>query len=521
MLPIFYILSFCCYFVESYSKNRNFNGENEIPGGRIALQKFRDRVFTGFGIAQREDRTCPGQDTKLKAVIFDNKRYTIEERDAIKTVVSQSRDLTSVSIRFIDWSDRKSIYDQLQLVADTDIYVSGPGTGLVFRSFLNDGSIVVNLGDKKKEPSDLFPYVSYMDEYFASASPHLRALYYDRCLHPEVTFDELMKLILEADKKARSCFDTNAINFDSEENKSPVARAFSQVMKKMVEGIDPVPRYYYSSRFDDCDWAEEVVFETPSCIGAIDSYEWDSKKYQQVLQEALKNNNIDFRQCRRFQNSRPCNNQECVFADISIQIDAKEDCILDYDGDQETKASFNMKKLYDQNECTVFFGGISTNTNETSSAKGAENNRKVNMFDFLADEPTLELLKNKKNNRPTKIDMLNINLEGYEWHFFENDLVNLWKVDEALLPDQIAFKLYSKYSTGGASQESIKDKGRDEVNDLFLQLSEMGYYVISKTIGEIDRACCEFVVARLNPKSSSSLWRRANDHGCQLKQYWK
>jgi hypothetical protein len=68
-------------------------------------------------------------------------------------------------------------------------------------------------------------------------------------------------------------------------------------------------------------------------------------------------------------------------------------------------------------------------------------------------------------------------------------------------------------------QELVGDKGRDQVNELFLHLSQMGYYLISKDINGGDPACSEFVVARLNPKTPSILYQRLKNANCDLVLY--
>ena len=83
-------------------------------------------------------------------------------------------------------------------------------------------------------------------------------------------------------------------------------------------------------------------------------------------------------------------------------------------------------------------------------------------------------------------------LIGHEWELFET-LTEVWLTDESLLPDQIAFELHTKYAKPG--YDLVKGKGLYEVNQLFLSLKEMGYYVISKDINHVDPACAEFVVA--------------------------
>jgi hypothetical protein len=99
---------------------RNVNAQYELPGGRIAMQKFRDRIFSSFGIVPTKKHTaCPWENTKLEANIFDNKRYSPAERSSIMDIVST--EFPNVSVHFIDWSELKTTREQIQKVADTDI----------------------------------------------------------------------------------------------------------------------------------------------------------------------------------------------------------------------------------------------------------------------------------------------------------------------------------------------------------------------------------------------------------------
>ena len=485
----------------------NINANVELPGGRIALQKFRDRVFSSLGIVSKKS-ACPNKDGKklLKANIFHNKRYSQAEQSAITNVVKSSKKLTNVDIDFVDWSKLKTIQDQIQKVADTDIYISGPGTGLLLSAFLPDGSVVVNLGQKRQRASELFPFPSYMEEHFAAASPHLRALYYDRCAHPEINSKELMKLISNADGIARSCFDTSNVGYDSNVNKSPISRAYTQVFNAMVDGLDTTPRYYYNTRIhktlkkNDCDWAEVLVFETPLCMGILDAYGWDQKKYRQALKESLADNKIDYRQCRRrLDGQKQCNGADCVFSHIRTQIEVKE-CILHKSEGQGKKA---VPYAESGDKCVV----------DMSSSTGVRFSPICNNELGAAKRSLLRL------KLPRRVNLLKMDIDGHEWDILENKLPALWKEDDALLPDLISFKLHTKYASANQTnvpQKVVKDKGRDKVDDLFLLLSEMGYYVLSKNKSGNDPASREFVVARLNPKSASTLRRRLIDHGCKL-----
>ena len=548
---------------------RTMTASYELVGGRFALQPFRDRAFRGFGIETSDERPCLLEKKRpLKVVIFDNKRYSKEERNAIKSVVSQYQYSKVANVRFVDWRDFGTMSEQLRLVSETDIYVSSPGTGLALTTFLRDGAVVINLGAHMTNPGDIFPVPSYMEEYLQAGSPHTRALYYDRCAHQIIEAQELTKIIEEAIVKVDSCFDTSGRNYDSAENKSPVAKAFSQVMSRMTEDMESLPRYFYDAlKVNECDWAELFVFESPSCRFIRSHYQWDSLKFSQVLNEARAANNLDLRQCTYRQQAQ-CDSRECVFDTIRPQFQNQPGCIKDGDG-QSHKAVFNLERIFsDDEECVVFSGGISTdylydNYFEKDMAKRCkvfafdctvadENNKmKADGVDFAPVciggegdraigfqyqkqveneyknstssathkfKPLLALARERKIKR---IDLLKIDIEGYEWKILEEDLVALWKEDESLLPDQIAFKLHTKYANAASVPPSVvENRGRDAVDSLFLLLAEMGYFVTAKDVNGGDPACAEFVVSRIKASTSSTLAERLNKNGCPLEVMW-
>lgn len=269
--------------------------------------------------------------------------------------------------------------------------------------------------------------------------------------------------------------------------------------------------------------------------------------------------------------SEPCDDKSCVFSQIKPQIKEKEHsgdkCILVGDG-QDNKATLNMTLLYDRDECVVFAAGISyyytldtyfekemakqcrvfafdctvrdkdrkmeaDNVNFSPICIGDPTSNAGNIgqlymnqakdefgFDGNSNEPVFQfksLLQLSSERHLDRIDLLKFDIEGHEWDFFSSVLPELWKFNEDLLPGQISFELHTKWADPYfVPQDLVKDKGRDEVNELFSQLKNMGYYVISKDINHGDAACCEFVIARLNIKATSTLRQRLFHHGCEF-----
>lgn len=128
----------------------------------------------------------------------------------------------TIDISFVFWKKYPSMKDQVKIVSETDIYVSGPGTGLLLSGLLSDGSVVVNLGEASG---------GYMEEVFVAASPHLKALYYDRCHNPEIEpklFEDILKRAISLHQ---SCFETSDDEYDSLINLSPVGKSLVSFTK--------------------------------------------------------------------------------------------------------------------------------------------------------------------------------------------------------------------------------------------------------------------------------------------------
>ena len=110
-------------------------------------------------------------------------------------------------------------------------------------------------------------------------------------------------------------------------------------------------------------------------------------------------------------------------------------------------------------------------------------------------------------------------LSGREWLVFE-ELVGVYSINETLLPDQIAFRLFSKFASSEDLDGIISNKGIREVNGLFQTLKEFGYYSISKYVNQSDPGDADFVVARINPRTPSLLHEKMKGLGCKIGRAW-
>lgn len=96
------------------------------------------------------------------------------------------------------------------------------------------------------------------------------------------------------------------------------------------------------------------------------------------------------------------------------------------------------------------------------------------------------------------IDLLKMDIEGFEWDLLESSLLD---GPDADLPRQLLFELHAE----GAKEEAVPPSivtGRSKaaVDLLFLNLFDRGYRVINKEINEGDHRCAEFALIHVDKK---------------------
>ena len=184
------------------------------------LRLFRNHMYRSFNITFRSfisfsyprfmDRT------RIQGIIVHNKRYSESDIAALRGAIE---DLKHITVEYIDWS-KMSIQDQLLLLRDTDLYISGPGTGIMYHPFLTDGSVLIALGHH-----DYFSYqsrfynqiflskrqlertVGFMEQMVTAGIDYIRALYYPICeRHRGIRKDIVLDLVNRGVNIIRSNF---------------------------------------------------------------------------------------------------------------------------------------------------------------------------------------------------------------------------------------------------------------------------------------------------------------------------
>jgi hypothetical protein len=159
---------------------RWMNKHLRLPGWEDgAVRLFRDRMYRVYGM----DGARPWREGRARrevnAIIVDNKRYTDKERDAMDKLV-QAATAHGYNLKYVDWGNvgekPNNFGAHLEVLRNTDIYISGPGTGMMYAPFLPDQAVFVALGALNERNGAR--WVTYMEEYVCEGTPFIRALYY-------------------------------------------------------------------------------------------------------------------------------------------------------------------------------------------------------------------------------------------------------------------------------------------------------------------------------------------------------
>lgn len=117
---------------------------------------------------------------------------------------------------------------------------------------------------------------------------------------------------------------------------------------------------------------------------------------------------------------------------------------------------------------------------------------KQNNFQFYK----LFEIKKMLNHESMPIDILKMDIEGFEWEVLETEIIKGKRVD---LPYQLLFELHTQGSNAKVvPKDVVSGKTRNEVNILIHQLRIRGYRCISVIVNSDDRYCAEIVMARID-----------------------
>ena len=96
-----------------------------------------------------------------------------------------------------------------------------------------------------------------------------------------------------------------------------------------------------------------------------------------------------------------------------------------------------------------------------------------------------------------QIDLLKVDIEGFEWDLFETSLFA--EAKDADLPQQLLFELHTMGAKPDVPQSLLVHRSKAAVDRLFLRLFDIGYRVMHKELNDFDSRCAEFALLRVTP----------------------
>jgi len=225
-----------------------------------------------------------------------------------------------------------------------------------------------------------------------------------------------------------------------------------------------------------------------------------------------------------------CQDKSCVFDNIEPFLSLPPELVHVAHGSEGGKTMIDPKAVFDNlsSPCIVYGLGIATDsTFETAMSTYCE----VHAFDCtISPDTTAVLNKRFKFHRiclgPTtditksnygshneasslvfqsleetmnqlghkKIDVLKFDIEGSEWSLFDTIL----QTPPSHLPAQMFFEIHTETANPTLVPAStVKGRRKPDVNNLFVKLLDLGYFVYSKILNDGDPACAEFSLVRL------------------------
>jgi hypothetical protein len=159
------------------------NKKGIMPGGDInAMKQFRLRMHNVYNIV-------PNVADKLRIKFIMSRRYTKEEIVVIQYFINKYSDVYNCQI--IDWSNIPTFQEQLQIMCDTDIHISGAGTSMLNYPFMLDQTIHINLGVKEVHANSC---PSLFEVNMCLLTPHINIFYYDVFNHISISYEPLNEI---------------------------------------------------------------------------------------------------------------------------------------------------------------------------------------------------------------------------------------------------------------------------------------------------------------------------------------
>lgn len=156
-----------------------------MPGNNLnVLDKLRNRFFKVYNIVkQKRDN--------INLLFINSERYTFQEKQILKQLIDYYKS-KKYSVKFIDWKDITSFKEQLEIMNETDIQVSGAGSCMLNFPFMNNNSININLGVKNYNPNNI---PSLLETNICLLSNEIYSDFYDIYKYKELKYNPLKEIL--------------------------------------------------------------------------------------------------------------------------------------------------------------------------------------------------------------------------------------------------------------------------------------------------------------------------------------
>lgn len=167
--------------VGSGAKGQRWMNKNlRLPGfEEDTVRTFRNRMYRTYGMPGPRSWKAGRRRQDMKAIIVDNKRYSESDKKEMEKLIAVAT-IHGYHLTYVDWAAIGAKPDafgaHLEVLQDTDVYISGPGTGMMYAPFLPDKAVFIGLGGMRT--ANNLRWVTYMEEYVCEGTPYIRALYY-------------------------------------------------------------------------------------------------------------------------------------------------------------------------------------------------------------------------------------------------------------------------------------------------------------------------------------------------------
>jgi hypothetical protein len=227
------------------------NKECEVYGQKQfrSMSLFKERMLASYDLDANKK-----VNKKINAIIINNKRFNKKDFESINKTIDFYKNSKKINLKFINYGDYKSFYEQMEMISDIDLHISGPGTGICYMPFLKNNAVNINLGHTWYHPSG-YKIPSFMEQRICSAADYVNTLYYDRYTYEDIEFEPLISLI----EKSIYILNNNLKNDTNLNIDALVFNEYCNLYDKYEELCD-----YLTNTFTT--WIEFFVNEHPETI---------------------------------------------------------------------------------------------------------------------------------------------------------------------------------------------------------------------------------------------------------------